>query len=52
MVQPVTAQTCVDIAVEAELSAADADNDVVLISLPARPFAAKIEGSTPVTHRA
>ncbi|MFR2289091.1 MAG: hypothetical protein ACLS69_04730 [Butyricicoccus sp.] len=33
VVQPVTAQTCVDIAVEAELSAADADNDVVLYQL-------------------
>ena len=33
VVQPVTAQTRVDIAVEAELSAADADNDVVLYQL-------------------
>ena len=37
VVQPVTAQTCVDIAVEAELSAADADNDVVLYQLTEKP---------------
>ena len=48
VVQPVTAQTCVDIAVEAELSAADADNDVVLYQLTEKPRlgTAKIEGST------
>lgn len=47
VVQPVTAQTCVDIAVEAELTAADADNDVVLYQLTERPRlgTAKIEGS-------
>ena len=37
VVQPITAQTCVDIAVEAELSAADADNDVVLYQLTEKP---------------
>ena len=44
----VTAQTCVDIAVEAELSATDADNDVVLYQLTEKPRlgTAKIEGST------
>ena len=48
VVQPVTAQTCVDIAVEAELSATDADNDVVLYQLTEKPRlgTAKIEGST------
>ena len=48
VVQPVTAQTCVDITVEAELSAADADNDVVLYQLTEKPRlgTAKIEGST------
>ncbi|MFR4240409.1 MAG: hypothetical protein ACLT2F_07440 [Butyricicoccus sp.] len=54
VVQPVTAQTCVDIAVEAELSAADADNDVVLYQLTEKPRlgTAKIEGNTYITHRA
>ena len=48
VVQPVTAQTCVDIAVEAELSTADADNDVVLYQLTEKPRlgTAKIECST------
>lgn len=48
VVQPITAQTCVDIAVEAELSATDADNDVVLYQLTEKPRlgTAKIEGST------
>ena len=54
VVQPVTAQTCVDIAVEARLSATDADNDVVLYQLTEKPRlgTAKIEGSTLYTHRA
>ena len=48
VVQPVTAQTCVDIAVEAELSATDADNDVVLYQLTEKPRlgAARSKGST------
>ncbi len=48
VVQPVSAQTCVDIAVEAELSATDADNDVVLYQLTEKPRlgTAKIEGTT------
>ena len=48
VVQPVTAQTCVDIAVEARLSATDVYNDVVLYQLTEKPRlgTAKIEGST------
>ena len=48
VVQPVEAQTCVDIAIEAALSATDADNDIVLYQLTERPRlgTAQIEGST------
>ena len=48
VVQPVTVQTCVDIAVEARLSATDADNDVVLYQLTEKPRlgTAKIEDAT------